>query len=195
MSTEKELLPDEEMHPQEIETPEESPESQTETNLETDAAEGADNSSDSQTESEMAAPKKRTPRRRSKAQPEAENSSQSGVEEKVKENASEDAAADAAKPRRKRPYTRPSLSVLSIDSRLGVETELEKARNDLLDLMESLKGQRILTGTIQGVERPTDNPDRSLAVLYHGAFKVIIPAGLIGTKSVVLHLSGYGPKI
>lgn len=176
MSTEKELLPDEEIHPQEIETPKESPESQTETNLETDAAEGTDNSSDSQTESEIEAPKKRTPRRRSKARPEAENSSQSGVEEKVKENGSEDIAADAAKPRRKRPYTRPSLSVLSIDNRLGVETELEKARNDLLDLMESLKSQRILTGTIQGVERPTDNPDRSLAVLYHGAFKVIIPA-------------------
>lgn len=66
--------------------------------------------------------------------------------------------------------------MVSIDDRLGVETDAEKARNDLLDLVESLKTRRILTGTIQGVERPADNPSRSLAVIYHGDIKVIIPA-------------------
>ena len=57
-----------------------------------------------------------------------------------------------------------------------VETEADKARNDLLDLVESLKTKRILTGTIQGIERPADHPSRSLAVIYHGEFKILIPA-------------------
>jgi ribosomal protein S1 len=33
-----------------------------------------------------------------------------------------------------------------------------------------------LSGTIQGVERSSDNSDISFAVIYHGEFKVIIPA-------------------
>ena len=79
-------------------------------------------------------------------------------------------------PKRKRSYTKPTMNVLSIDERLAVETDADKAKNDLLDLIESMKTKRILTGTIQGVERPEDNPNRSLAVIYHGDFKVIIPA-------------------
>ncbi len=79
-------------------------------------------------------------------------------------------------PKRKRSYTRPTMNVLSIDERLAVETDADKAKNDLLDLIESMKTKRILTGTIQGVERPEDNSNRSLAVIYHGDFKVIIPA-------------------
>ena len=75
-------------------------------------------------------------------------------------------------PKRKRSYTRPTMNVLSIDERLAVETDADKAKNDLLDLIESMKTKRILTGTIQGVERPEDNPNRSLAVIYHGDFKV-----------------------
>lgn len=69
-----------------------------------------------------------------------------------------------------------SSQVLAIDGHLVAETEAEKARNDLLDLMESQKTGRILTGTIQGVERQESNQSRSLAVIYHGEFKVIIPA-------------------
>ena len=72
--------------------------------------------------------------------------------------------------------TRTAVNVLSIDEHRTVETEADKARNDLLDLIESMKTQKILTGTIQGVEQPEDNPSRSLAVIYHGDFKVIIPA-------------------
>lgn len=79
-------------------------------------------------------------------------------------------------PKRKRSSTRPTMNVLSIDGRLAVETDADKAKNDLLDLIESMKTKRILTGTIQGVERPEDNPNRSLAVIYHGDFKIIIPA-------------------
>lgn len=69
-----------------------------------------------------------------------------------------------------------SSQVLAIDGHLVAETEAEKARNDLLDLMESQKTGRILTGTIQGVERPENNQSHSLAVIYHGEFKIIIPA-------------------
>lgn len=78
--------------------------------------------------------------------------------------------------RRKRANTRTAVNVLSIDEHRTVETEADKARNDLLDLIESMKTQKILTGTIQGVEQPEDNPSRSLAAIYHGDFKVIIPA-------------------
>ena len=72
---------------------------------------------------------------------------------------------------------RPAPSqVLAIDGHLVAETETEKAKNDLLDLMESQKTGRILTGTIQGVERQENGQSRSMAVIYHGEFKVIIPA-------------------
>lgn len=87
-----------------------------------------------------------------------------------------DGVAEAPKPRRRRSSPRPATTVLSIDERPTVETEADKAKNDLLDLLESQKTGRILTGTIQGVERPEDNPKHSFAVIYHGAFKVIIPA-------------------
>ena len=87
-----------------------------------------------------------------------------------------DGVAEAPKPRRRRSSPRPAMTVLSIDERPTVETEADKAKNDLLDLLESQKTGRILTGTIQGVERPEDNPKHSFAVIYHGAFKVIIPA-------------------
>lgn len=45
----------------------------------------------------------------------------------------------------------------------------------MLDLVESLKTRRILSGTVQGIERPGDGAN-SVAVIYHGDFKVLIPA-------------------
>ena len=66
--------------------------------------------------------------------------------------------------------------IIAIGSSLSVETEAEKSKNDLLDLVESQKTGRILSGIIQGVEQTSDNPPRSLASVYHGEFKVIIPA-------------------
>lgn len=69
-----------------------------------------------------------------------------------------------------------TTSILSIDEHLTVETDADRSRNDLLDLLESQKTGRILTGTIQGVERQSDTPGHSLAVLYHGDYKIIIPA-------------------
>ena len=65
--------------------------------------------------------------------------------------------------------------VVSIDDRLGVETDADKARDAMLDLVESLKTRRILSGTVQGIERPGDGAN-SVAVIYHGDFKVLIPA-------------------
>jgi len=67
-------------------------------------------------------------------------------------------------------------TILAIDEQRSVEIREDKLRNDLLDLVESQKSRKILTGIIQGVERSADNPSLSFAVIYHGEFKVIIPA-------------------
>ena len=77
----------------------------------------------------------------------------------------------AAPARRKAPR-----SVVTIDEKPTVETAADKARSDLLDLVESMKSGRILSGSIQGIEQLPNNPNHSVAVIYHGEFKVIIPA-------------------
>lgn len=112
---------------------------------------------------EDAAPSGSPPKQRTKA-------------EKKESQSDTEISSDDSNHNKKRAYSRPIVSVLSIDDRPTVETDADKAKNDLLDLLESQKTGHILTGTIQGVERPTDNPSRSLAVIYHGEFKVIIPA-------------------
>lgn len=94
----------------------------------------------------------------------------------IKKALSETRTEEPKKTRSRKKTDEKAQSVVSIDDRPTVETEADKAKNDLLDLLESQKTGRILTGTIQGVERPPDNPGRSLAVIYHGEFKVIIPA-------------------
>lgn len=76
----------------------------------------------------------------------------------------------------KRAAVKPKSNVVAIDAVRQVETDADKTRNDLLDLTESMKTGRILSGTIQGVERASESNPTSLAVIYHGAFKVIIPA-------------------
>ena len=126
-----------------------------------------ENSPDSQTDLETAEyPEKSEPEGR-KTRTSRRKKSESGAEETKPATESQ---------QRRRPYMRPAMSVVSIDDRPTVETDADKARDALLDLVESFKTRRILTGTIQGVERPADHPSRSLAVLYHGDFKVIIPA-------------------
>ena len=114
----------------------------------------------------------KTPRRRrktSEAQTQSDGAANSG------ENTTANDAGSAPDPKRKRATVRP-IPVLSIDERRTVETEADRAKNDLLDLLESQKSGRILTGTIQGVERALSHPAHSFAVIYHGDFKVIIPA-------------------
>ena len=86
------------------------------------------------------------------------------------------AQTDSGQPKsRLRMPGRRGQRVVSIDAERMVETDTDKLRSDLLDLVESLKGKKILTGTIQGVERLADNPEMSYAVTYHGDYKVIIP--------------------
>ncbi len=106
--------------------------------------------------------------------------SQTGSEPLVGEAAGESGAAapqtDTEQPKnRLRMPGRRGQRVVSIDAERTVETDADKLRSDLLDLVESLKGKKILTGTIQGVERLADNPEMSYAVTYHGDYKVIIP--------------------
>lgn len=76
---------------------------------------------------------------------------------------------------KRRAKSRGGPAVMSIDARRTVETDADKAKNDLIDLTESLKADKVLTGTVQGIERNFQGHD-SVAVLYHGVFKVVIPA-------------------
>lgn len=94
---------------------------------------------------------------------------------------SDSVAAEPPKPasrqsRTPRRSTRRNEPIVSIDEERTVQTTADKLQSDLLDLVESMKSRKVLTGTIQGVERPDDNPNLSFAVIYHGEFKVIIPA-------------------
>lgn len=146
------------------------PISQTGTELEEEAQENG-NALPGSPQTETEAPKKRGPRKKTGA-----DASESGTRAASGEEKAGDGVEGGARPRRRRSSARPGTAVLSIDERPTVETEEDKARNDLLDLLESQKTGKILTGSIQGVERPEDNPSRSLAVIYHGDFKIIIPA-------------------
>lgn len=139
------------------------PQSGSEFALGSATAPGAEGSAP-QTDSELL----QKPSRRTKT---ASISNQSGTEPP----APGDGVAARRRRVRQRAAARP-VSVLSIDAGRTVETEADKARNDLLDLVESQKTGRILTGTLQGVERAANSKTSSMAVIYHGSFKVIIPA-------------------
>ena len=67
-----------------------------------------------------------------------------------------------------------SPTIIAIDGERTVETDEDKARSDLIDLLESLKSGKVLSGMVEGVET-TENEEAPLAVIYHGAYKVIIP--------------------
>ena len=55
--------------------------------------------------------------------------------------------------RQRRNVPMPNMEVLAIDDALGIQTEIDKARDKFLDLVESLKTGRYLTDRIQGVEK------------------------------------------
>lgn len=109
----------------------------------------------------------REPEKKSEEIPETETEMNLDMEDAVNAHSPE-------RPR-KRTSSRPIRAVVSIDNQRTVETDEDKAKNDLLDLVESLRTGRILTGTVQGVERTADD-NEPLAVIYHGVFKIIIPA-------------------
>ena len=109
-------------------------------------------------------------------EPEPDENEETEAEQETEsepEPAGSEAPEPVQRPRRRRQARAANAPVLAIGDRLTVETAAEKARSDLLDLVESMKTQMILTGAIQGVEQAGS---RSLAVLYHGDFKIIIPA-------------------
>lgn len=89
-------------------------------------------------------------------------------------------AADEPTPRTriKMEAPMPNTEILAIDDELGVQTELEKARDKFLDLIESLKTGRYLTDRIQGVEKHSDG-GMPRAVIYHGDYKVILMASMV----------------
>lgn len=125
-------------------------------------------------EPESAPPKK--PGRKRKATTKKNESEETPVSKPETE-------APAEPKKRKGRPVRMIQEVVSIDDERTVETDDDKAKNDLLDLTESLKSGRILTGTVQGVEKTADD---AIAVIYHGAYKVIIP-----TKEAILPPENY----
>lgn len=130
--------------------------------------------SQTDSESEEKKPEESPPARRTR-KPRAKKSESDTATGKPPGDASDGVDAPEKKTR-KRASVKPALPIISIDDRPSVETEADKARNDLLDLMESMKTKRILTDTIQGIERLTEGHGPSLTVIYHGDIKVIIPA-------------------
>jgi hypothetical protein len=119
-----------------------------------------------------AGPKIRRPAAKSRSGENKLDPTQPGADPQAQSRSGETKTANAESARRRSR----EASIISIDGRRSVETDADKLKSDLIDLAESQKGKRILSGTIQGVERPADNPNISFAVIYHGAFKVIIPA-------------------
>lgn len=176
--TETEIPPDEVSQPEETPVlPDESPIPQTDLengpeseNSEPPAAEESSLTLSPQTGSESE--ENTSEKARGPAEPEGPaQKSESDTEDETAAGPAADGVEPASSPRRRRASARPVSPVVAIDERLSVETDADKARDALLDLVESMKTRRILTGTIQGVERPANNPAHSLAVLYHGDFK------------------------
>ena len=112
-------------------------------------------------------PRRRKTKKADAIQEDGSENSESGTEPEITD-------PPAAQPTKK--STRRRTGIVSIDEQRSVATLRDQIKGDLLDMIESLKAKKILTGTIQGVERSEDNPDISYAVIYHGEFKVIIPA-------------------
>jgi predicted RNA-binding protein with RPS1 domain len=97
------------------------------------------------------------------------------AEEAAPPTPEEPEAAEKAPPTAHRRAAPRGARVITIDEQRSVETPDDKARSDLIDLVESMKSGKLLTDTLQGVECNPETPDVIMAVLYHGDFKVIIP--------------------
>ena len=136
--------------------------------------------SDAAPQTEIAEPKPR--RRRRKTAPE-ETQSDTAASAEAAPTAGDAEEAGTTEPEEpKEPSTYQKLRsfigtnerVLSIDGRRTVETEVDKTKSDLLDMLESLKSKRILSGIFTGLEEQGSS-GRNMAVIYHGSIKVIIP--------------------
>lgn len=124
--------------------------------------------------------KRRSVSKKSESDTEDEDLAQSNEGEPVPSQSDSEAAEPqktaSRQSRTTRRSTRRNEPIVSIDEERTVQTTADKLQSDLLDLVESMKTRKVLTGTIQGVERSEENPNLSFAVIYHGEFKVIIPA-------------------
>ena len=127
----------------------------------------AENTSPSQTDSGL----KVQPRKRVSAKDILPKSVQGAPEVETEET-------PAPRTRIKMEVPIPNTDILAIDDELGVQTELEKARDKFLDLIESLKTGRYLTDRIQGVEKHSDG-GMPRAVIFHGDYKVILMASMV----------------
>ena len=147
------------------------PESQTDLDQtqvnENAAVNSADNTPESQTDPVL----KVQPRKRVSARDVLTSADNSATE-------TEAATDQAPRNRIKLEMPVPNTEILAIDDELGVQTELEKARDKFLDLIESLKTGRYLTDRIQGVEKHSDG-GMPRAVTYHGDYKVILMASMV----------------
>ena len=112
--------------------------------------------------------------KKTRAKPKAApKKTQSGTRTRASKKAAEDADDASEKKRYVTQYSPIDEPVISIDERRDAQTESDKAKNQLLDLMESYKAERVLTDFVRGVEKINGS---FASVLYHGDFKVIIPA-------------------
>ena len=132
------------------------------------AEEAAETPDENQTEPEKP---KRT-RRRRKDPEDSQNQSDEKDENSKKTNP--DGVEGAEKPKLRISLPK-RANIMAIDDELGVVTDADKAKNELLDLLESYRGKKHLSGKIQGIENPTGEPSKALAVLAYGEYKVIIP--------------------
>ena len=79
------------------------------------------------------------------------------------------------KPKKKSSKSWRQDQLVTLDERRSVVSSNDKQMDDLIDLMQSLKSRRVLSGIVQGVERGMDG-GFPVAVVYYGSYKITIPA-------------------
>ena len=142
-----------------------------------DGAEAIDSIPSPTTETEEAANLPQAPEpkpkrsRRSASKPEPESVIQVTPSPQSDEPAADAPVLETSPTRRPR-----RRAVVSLDGQRSELTPEARRRQDIIDLSESMKSRRVITGTIAGIEHMDESPDLAYAVVYHGAFKVIIPA-------------------
>lgn len=79
------------------------------------------------------------------------------------------------KPKKKSSKSWHNEQLITLDERRSVVSSSDRQMDDLIDLMQSLKSRRILSGIVQGVERSKDG-GFPVAVVYYGSYKITIPS-------------------
>ncbi len=126
-------------------------------------------------QSDAEAPAKPKRRRKAKASEAQSDEEPVAPAEDTAEDRAEDAVEKEAPPKKLR-SAKPRQNVVTIDDTRTVATDADKEQDELLDLIESMRTGKILSGSIQGVERTSDKNAHTIAVIYHGSYKIMIPA-------------------